>query len=68
MAETRTITLRGRHDIGDDHGPYGPGEVTVAPHVADLLERMDVPAQEAAAAEREARKAERAERRKDGGA
>lgn len=66
MADRKeTITLHGAHDIGDDQGPYGPGEVTVAPHVAALLRRMDQPHAERAEAERATR---REARRKDGGA
>lgn len=65
MAEAKeTITLIGSHDIGDGQGAYGPGEVTVAPHIAELLRRMDVPHAERAEAERAAR---REARRKDGG-
>lgn len=54
-----TITLLGVHQIGDGL-TYGPGEVTVPAHVAEVLRRMDTPLQEQAAALTEAAKAERA--------
>lgn len=54
------ITLvGGPYTVGDEF-TYGPGEVDVPDHIAAVLERMDAPAVERAAAEREAKKAERA--------
>lgn len=65
MADTRTITLvGGPYSLGDAER-YGPGEVTVPTHLADVLEMMDQPAREQDAGTRETARAERKQAAED---